>query len=504
MVEIKSSKIDKVLLEENMRDIIEILEKNPKRRVKKDGKNRDKKVTSDVIYTVEDFTKYHDVEFIKNVYKKVLLRDVDQETLSRELELLRSGKKSKSEILSTVRFSKEGREKGVHILGIKKRFIMTLLNRIPIVEIFVKIFMLPRFVRRVNGFEAFYLINQKEQSSRIERLERDLNSKIDDVKSGLESKIENVHTDLNSKIDNDREFFSSRVDNLKENMDMKLNSIESSLSQEIDDLKHRIVEIRRAKEQLIEIEKNISNLIESIESENFSGGELVQSLKREKSSNLDELYISFEDKFRGGRDDIKKRQSYYIKIVEGVIKEPKKELIVDIGCGRGEWLELLKERRFRGKGVDLNRLMVKESRELGLDVVNSDGVEFLKSLNSNSVAVVTAFHIVEHLPFELLISLFDESYRVLKSGGLIIFETPNPENLMVGSNTFYTDPTHKNPIPPVTLEFLAKNRGFRDVEIHRLHPVKKPSFVNIENGEDLNSLIFASTKAQDYSVVGLK
>ncbi len=179
-------------------------------------------------------------------------------------------------------------------------------------------------------------------------------------------------------------------------------------------------------------------------------------------------------------------------------------MIIDIGCGRGEWLELLRDNSFKAKGVDLNRLMAKESKELGLDIVNMDGIKFLKTLKDNSVTIITAFHVVEHLPFEVLISLFDESYRVLKSSGAIIFETPNPENLMVGSNTFYTDPTHKNPIPPVTLEFLAKNRGFKDVKIHRLHPVKKPSFVNIENSEDINNLIFASTKAQDYSIVGLK
>jgi len=103
-----------------------------------------------------------------------------------------------------------------------------------------------------------------------------------------------------------------------------------------------------------------------------------------------------------------------------------------------------------------------------------------------------------------LVSLFDEAFRVLKRDGAVIFETPNPENLIVGSCSFYTDPTHINPIPPITLEFISKNRGFVDVSIHRLHPIKEPSFIDIDNSIDVNNLIFASTKEQDYSIVGYK
>ena len=87
---------------------------------------------------------------------------------------------------------------------------------------------------------------------------------------------------------------------------------------------------------------------------------------------------------------------------------------------------------------------------------------------------------------------------------MIIFETPNPENIFVGSCSFYTDPTHINPIPPTTLQFLAQNRGFKNVQIHRLHPVKQPVYPDISNADDINTLIFASTKEQDYSIIGYK
>jgi O-antigen chain-terminating methyltransferase len=130
-----------------------------------------------------------------------------------------------------------------------------------------------------------------------------------------------------------------------------------------------------------------------------------------------------------------------------------------------------------------------------------DAIEYLKSLKENSISTITGFHIVEHLPFKSLIELFDESYRVLKRGGAIIFETPNPENLRVGAYSFYIDPTHKNPIPPDTLKFIAQNRGFKDVKIHRLHPLKKPE---LTDNQDINDLLIDTTKAQDYAVIGYK
>jgi len=157
MIEINSPKINKKLLEEKVEDIIKFSEN---KKAKKEGnKNKETKRNIDLtmkdVYTIEDFIKYHDIEFIRNVYDKVLSDGIDKNTLENKLNLLRSGEKSKSEILSMVRFSKEGRKKGIKIIGIKKRFIMMILNRIPIINIFVRIFMLPRFVKRSIHLKLF-------------------------------------------------------------------------------------------------------------------------------------------------------------------------------------------------------------------------------------------------------------------------------------------------------------------------------------------------------------
>ena len=468
MIEINSPKIDKVLLKEEIDNIINRYKKNPKKSSPKKRRYKREKVDT---YQIEDFTKYHDIEFIKNLYRTILQREVDEEALNNRLELLRSGKLSKTEILAMVRFSKEGREKNIKILGIKKRYIMAILYRVPVISFFTKLIMLPRVIERVNRFEAHYFLEKQEQNSKIDNLKNSTNNKIDDLRNSIDS------TD-------------SEIDNLK-----------NITNNNLKELEFKIKEIKRAKEALIEIEKNLNRVFNNIKDtpKDIKIGEL----KNEQRHLLDTLYISFEDRFRGSREDIKKRQSYYLPMVQSVLKNIDGE-IIDIGSGRGEWLELLKDNSIDAIGVDLNRLMVNEAKRYGLNVLCQDALKYLQSKEENSIAVLTGFHIVEHLEFEVLISLFDEVFRLLKKGGMIIFETPNPENLMVGSCSFYTDPTHINPIPPITLQFLAENRGFSDVKIHRLHPIKTPSFIDIPNNQDVNDLIFASTKEQDYSIIGYK
>jgi O-antigen chain-terminating methyltransferase len=111
--------------------------------------------------------------------------------------------------------------------------------------------------------------------------------------------------------------------------------------------------------------------------------------------------------------------------------------------------------------------------------------------------MVTGFHIIEHLRFDLLIRLLDECRRVLRPGGCILFETPNPENLVVGAYTFHFDPTHRHPLPPKLIEFVVRERGFADVEILRLHP--RP-----EEGSDQVLLDTWFRVATDYAVIGWK
>ena len=226
----------------------------------------------------------------------------------------------------------------------------------------------------------------------------------------------------------------------------------------------------------------------------------IESKLAEDSHFLDAMYASFEDRFRGSRADIKQRQSFYIPYIQEAKAGSAKAPVLDLGCGRGEWLELLRDAGLAAQGVDLNRVFLEYCRGTGLDVTEQDAVLFLSSLKRNTLGAVTAFHLVEHLPHKELIRLFDEALRVLKPGGLAIFETPNPENLIVGACNFYIDPTHLNPLPAEPLRFILEARGFVATEIIRLNPLG--NFKDLETTTPMLAPLFAG--AQDYALIGRK
>lgn len=214
------------------------------------------------------------------------------------------------------------------------------------------------------------------------------------------------------------------------------------------------------------------------------------------------MYVDFEDLFRGTREEIKHRQAVYLPYIAKAPCRKGQYPVLDVGCGRGEFLEILGENGYAAKGVDINPVMVERCRELGLDAEVADGIEFLRNAKAAHYAAVTAFHVVEHLPHESLLALLDEALRVLRPGGLLILETPNPQNLVVGSCNFYTDPTHRNPIPPPLLKFVVEARGFVNPEIKLLHPV--PEQARPEGAAlsaELASLLYGP---QDYGVIAWK
>jgi SAM-dependent methyltransferase len=174
----------------------------------------------------------------------------------------------------------------------------------------------------------------------------------------------------------------------------------------------------------------------------------------------DDFYSQFEHAFRGERPEIKERLQVYVPLIEPLIDLYPDALALDLGCGRGEWLEVLRDKGLNAKGVDLDDGMLAECRKLNLNVSTQDVIAALNSFEDESISMVSAFHLVEHISFEMLRALISEAFRVLKPGGLLILETPNPENILVGTSTFYLDPTHTRPIPPGLLKFLSKYYGF--------------------------------------------
>jgi 2-polyprenyl-3-methyl-5-hydroxy-6-metoxy-1,4-benzoquinol methylase len=217
---------------------------------------------------------------------------------------------------------------------------------------------------------------------------------------------------------------------------------------------------------------------------------------------LDPLYVAFEDRFRGSRADIKQRQSVYLDMLRqagaGVPARP----IVDVGSGRGELVELLGENGMAARGVDMNASMVSLCVAAGLDCVRDDAIAYLGRAAPGSLGAVTGFHIIEHLPFEVMVALFDASLRALAPGGMVIFETPNPANLLVASRWFYLDPTHRNPLPGEMVAMIAEARGFVDVSVFPLHPMERrfEAQDQVLAGQ-LDDLFFGP---QDYALIARK
>ena len=224
-----------------------------------------------------------------------------------------------------------------------------------------------------------------------------------------------------------------------------------------------------------------------------------------KQKNLEDFYIDFEALFRGKRDDIKERLRVYLPYLNYIQTQAKQVhmKVVDVGCGRGEWLELLDEAGIPAMGVDLNAAMVDSCISSGLYAKCADAIQILEELPAGSVAAVTAFHLIEHLPFERMIALFDAAKAALCDGGVIIFETPNPENLKVGACNFYLDPTHLSPVVPQVAEFIAKQRGFKSAEILRLHPYPEQFLMrgSSDVADVINKEFFGP---QDYALIAVK
>ena len=265
----------------------------------------------------------------------------------------------------------------------------------------------------------------------------------------------------------------------------------------------RLLQLRA---EVINQSRRVSMLIEEARKRlpaPFDEKQLVAISDEEKHA-LDAVYVAFEDMFRGTRADIKDRSRVYLPLLQEHKLGTPHMPILDVACGRGEWLELLLENNLEARGIDINRILLASCKERGLNVAEDDILQHLKNQPDRSLGAVTGFHIIEHLPFDILVRVFDETVRVLKPGGLAIFETPNPQNVLVGSHTFYLDFTHRNPLPPLTTQFILEARGLCDVQILHLHPYPESLKLQDDRTELAKRFNEYFYGPQDYAVIGRK
>lgn len=216
-------------------------------------------------------------------------------------------------------------------------------------------------------------------------------------------------------------------------------------------------------------------------------------------------YVGFEDRYRGSQEDIRARLMTYLPLFEGAAD------VLDIGCGRGEFLDLLRERGVSGQGLDLNHEMVEVCLARGLDVHEGDALGYLQSLPDGALGGLLAAQVVEHLEPGYLMQMLDVAYHKLRPGSRIILETINPACWFAFFSSYIRDITHVRPLHPDTLSYLLTASGFQRVTVRyeapypaheKLQPIAgdgPTAEIFNANVEKLNGLMFTYL---DYAAIG--
>ena len=479
-------------------------------------------------YHVNDLLGFHDEVFVRNAYKVILKREPDDSGMAHFLKNLRNGRYSKLDVLSALRFSSEGENVNAQIEGLSRGSVLRKMYRVPVagylLRMAVAIGRLPVLVTNFRRLESHsmgqlervachindavaHLSHEMREQSKANRTHFEtLQKQLNDLKGTVQIQIDSLirehekllhnqsatQDELSVRIDLTNQH-ARKQDEQQERYAAELQALKAQVEKQIDDLIERL---QRSRMDIAQQETRLSRLLEGAE---VTPSAPVQQSHPERDHLLDSLYSSLEDVLRGTPEQIKEEVKVYLPVLEkaGISSD-----ILDVGCGRGEWLQVLREEGFQARGIDTNRILVQQCKELSLDVEEREALEFLGSLSDGSLKAVTAFHFAEHLPLETLVKFLDETGRTLKPGGLIILETPNPENLLVGSCNFYLDPTHKNPIPIPTMKLLLEARGFRCEDVLKLHAVSSTKIeVKDQLTSHLNHFLYGP---MNYAVVARK
>ncbi len=330
---------------------------------------------------------------------------------------------------------------------------------------------------------------------------RELLSEIAEEKANLRQEL----TDLRQLVE---DYLAEALEKVSEQWNAKFRELLSEIAEEKANLRQELTDLRQLVEDYrVEAAFLRAKLFLALQYQRTGKWPVLQGQERPGRALLPLqdvednawLYHAFEQQFRGSEETIKERQRAYLSDVQKAYKRCG-GYVLDLGAGRGEFLELCREAGIPAKGVDSNEAMVSRCREKGLEVERAEAIAYLQSLPDESLCAVTAFQLVEHLVPQELWHLVQVALIKLKPGGVIILETVNPHSLVALQN-FYLDLTHQRPIPAPTLRFLLEAAGFQRVEVRFSSPVPEASCLQGDdpNVAKLNDLLFGY---QDYAVVG--
>jgi len=343
---------------------------------------------------------------------------------------------------------------------------------------------------------------QREFNTSIVRILNDIAVRLGGISSQIDDKIAQSQSTISAQIDDK---IGRSQSTISAQIDDKIIQSESKISSDIGE---QVKSVVAAMNEDIENRAWLAEILDG-----RIAKESVRASNTISESHADYInYFVFEERFRGTRADIKERQSAFIKYFKGCRN------VLDIGCGRGEFQELLRDHEIGGHGIDIDEDMVNFCKSKGLDVEKIDAVSYLQKLEDKSLDGIFIDQVVEHLEQEYLIKMLNLSFMKLIYGGTIVVETVNPLSFFSFAN-FYIDMSHKRPVHPETLRFLLNAAGFREIKIELIAPVRDDARLKkIKIGERrdghreeieiynhnidmLNAIIYGP---QDYALIGIK
>ncbi len=353
----------------------------------------------------------------------------------------------------------------------------------------------------------------------------DLQDETDERLLEIEDKIEALKQETKDEI-----IFNTKlcemIDRLKADMENSFSKLRTELTDQFradmaNSLSRLINDMQKENEATIssliaamdaDIEKK-AWLAQVLDKRNLQGISQAEKLLKPPQLDSGVNYFVFEDKFRGAREDIAQRQTAFLRYFQGC------KNVLDIGCGRGEFLETMREHGIGARGVDLDETMVDYCHAKGLEVQLEDAFEYMEKLEDASLDGIFIDQVVEHLEPSYLIRLLSLCFKKMKYGFYIIAETVNPLSFSSFAN-FYIDLTHIKPVHPETLRFLFESTGFREINTVFSSPIpdsmKLQKLVISEAATDternqikvynrnidmLNTILYG---AQDYAMIGKK
>jgi O-antigen chain-terminating methyltransferase len=370
-----------------------------------------------------------------------------------------------------------------------------LLVTIPFIVVIIVILML--ILKRVFVLD----VQIKDMITRISEIQEHMTKRDKEVQDWIDGKDVQIKDMI------------TRISEIQEHMTKR----DKEVQDWIDGKDAQLKEIRRS---IFEVDNILQSINEDIDKKYWLSNLLTKKIEHGYNKLPDKLqkrdidYLLFEKKYRGSGGEIKRKQEIFIKYFKG------SRNVLDIGCGRGEFLELLTKNGIEAYGIDVNQDMINYCKKKGLKVKKADALTYLNSLKDNSLGGVFMGQVIEHLHSKELIALVRLCYEKLKKNAYFVAETVNPLNLMVAASSFYMDLSHTRPIHPETIKFLLKSTGFEEIEFEFLSPVpeaEKLRRFEIKEGMDedeknryelmnrnidmLNGILFGY---QDYAVIAKK